>query len=480
MSESPPRICRVYSRMDMGGAENAILQLLQEIDSTHMVVTHLEGMRAPQAREAAERYTFLEGPRFAPLMAAMAEAQITHLHTINDHLLGPLAALLSGARHIIHTVHNDFQPLACSLVDHSIVVGKTLLSQISTPGRATFIPNGVGVPDALPEFRLWCEPGEERPLRIVELRRPDKLMSTTLDQIAASGALDGLDYEGVGIGFETPSSDPRIRNIGPLSDPYPELARADILVMGTTTETFGRTVYEAMAWGALPVATPIPAFREVFSDEEVDYFSGHNPKIEANPEGYRTRRVSNHRRVLECFDIRTMAGRTNALYDWLETQPPPPRSFSPDDLTGTSPEAFGFVMDELLSPGPFNCQAEFSSLPPKVRGIVLWAMVRSGVAREDQRTPLLARAYTLCGPRPVLCVDLGHALLRRRDRRKAEALFGQAAALDPSNMEAHLGRMDARTQMGDKEGARAVLEQALRDNPGVSYLQKLADSKSTS
>jgi tetratricopeptide (TPR) repeat protein len=262
--------------------------------------------------------------------------------------------------------------------------------------------------------------------------------------------------------------------------------------MGTTTETFGRTVYEAMAWGTIPVATPIPAFREVFSDKEVDYFSGHDPatsarefrqiiaRIEADPEGYRARRVSNHRRVLESFDIRTMATRTDALYDWLETQSPPPRSFSPDDLVGTSAEAFGFVMDTLLSPGPFDCQAEFSALPPKARGIVLWAMVRSGVAREEQRTPLLARAYTLCGPRPVLCVDLGHALLKRRDRRKAEALFGQAAALDPCNMEAHLGRMDARTQMGDKEGARAVLEQALRDNPGVSYLQKLADSTSPS
>ena len=65
-SETQHRICRVYPRLDMGGAENAIVQLLEEIDETHMVVTHMEGMRAPDAQASAERYTFCKAPASHP------------------------------------------------------------------------------------------------------------------------------------------------------------------------------------------------------------------------------------------------------------------------------------------------------------------------------------------------------------------------------------------------------------------------------
>jgi hypothetical protein len=486
MPEHSCRICRVYTRMDMGGVENAILQLLREVDQTHMVVTHLEGMRAPEAREAAARYSFLEGPRFAPLMAACADASITHLHTINDHLLGPLAAQISGTNRIVQTIHNDFQPSATHMVDHSIVVGAHQLEQISTPRRACFIPNGVAVPDQLPEFQFWCEAGVDRPLRLVELRRPDKPMSFTLEQIAATGALEGLDFEGTGIGFDTPSTHPRIRNIGPIENPYPLVAQADVLVMGTRFETFGRTVYEAMAWGTLAMATPVPAFRGVFGEDELAFFSGHQLESSAaelrgrldswagDPGSCRERREANHRRIRDEFSIQHTTKSTTDLYTALESGSPSPRSFHPSDLEGCSPEEFGAIMDALLSPGPFEQQRDFAALPRTARAIVLWTLVQTGRALADQRLRLLERALQLAGPRPILCLDLARELGKKGARDKALKLFRQTVSLDPQNVEAHLRCVEMHLQMGDNKGGRRALDEAMEANPGVPYLQQLA------
>ena len=121
----------------MGGAENAIIQLLEQIGDTHMIVTHVDGMRAEEAKSLADRYTLLTKRRFCGLLEALSEVEVVHIHTINDHPLIPLAAQLSGAPTIVQTVHNHFSPKYCNFVDHSIVVGLELLDRVVTPGRTT-------------------------------------------------------------------------------------------------------------------------------------------------------------------------------------------------------------------------------------------------------------------------------------------------------------------------------------------------------
>ncbi len=127
---SEPRIIRVFPRLCMGGAENAIVQLLEHVGNTHMVVTHTDGMRAADARRLADAYTLLQRPRFLGLLQAMQEAEIVHVHTINDHPLIPLAAQLSGAPVILQTVHNQLTSQHCHFMDHSILVGDELLGQV--------------------------------------------------------------------------------------------------------------------------------------------------------------------------------------------------------------------------------------------------------------------------------------------------------------------------------------------------------------
>ena len=175
------RIGRVYPRLQMGGAENAIIQLLEQIGDTHMIVTHVDGMRAEEAKALADRYTLLSKPRFCGLLEALSEVDVVHIHTINDHPLIPLAAQLSGAPTIVQTVHNHFSPKYCHFVDHSIVVGLELLDRVVTPGRTTHISNGVACPKTLLPFQPWFV--EDRPVRLVELRRPDKQMAHWMDWI---------------------------------------------------------------------------------------------------------------------------------------------------------------------------------------------------------------------------------------------------------------------------------------------------------
>jgi hypothetical protein len=469
MTDYRHQICRVFPRLQMGGAENAIVQLLDFIPDTHMIVTHMDGMRAEQARASADRYTLLGTNKFAPLVRLLSEAPLTHIHTINNHLLIPLAAQLAGVQRIVQTVHNDFEPEYCHFVDHSILVGDMLTNQIATPGRSTVVPNGVPCPHELPEFTPWCAPGVKRPLVLVELRRPDKAMSATLEQIANTGALDGIDYQIVGIGFDTPSDNPRVNNVGPMADPYPLLASADVLCMGTVTETFGRTAYEAMAFGTLAIATPIPAFTEVFTQNELRYFSSHDvgkcalelrafiDTLAGDPAGYMARRAANHRLVRDNYSTRICADRTQEIYALTQARPPAYRNFEPQDLDDTDLEEFGTIMDDLFSPGPFTCLERMQQLPTKARAIAVWLLVRRGLVRPEQHLTLLAKVYKDLGPRCIVNLDLGRALGAAGHLEQAVAVSRQATKLDPHNLEPQIALINALDSLGDKvEAARAL------------------------
>jgi hypothetical protein len=472
MAEYRHQICRVYPRLQMGGAENAIVQLLKFIPDTHMIVTHVDGMRAEEAKASADRYTLLGTTRFAPLVRFLSEAPITHIHTINDHLLIPLAAQLAGVSRIVQTVHNEFEPQYCHFVDHSILVGDMLTDQIATPGRSTVVPNGVPSPDELPEFTPWCAPGVTRPIVLMELRRPDKTMGATLEQIASTGALDGIDYQIIGVGFDTPSDNPRVNNVGPIADPYPLLASADLLCMGTAAETFGRTAYEAMAFGTLLITTPLPAFTEVFTQGELNYFSSHDLEkcaqelralidtLAADPAGYMARREANHQLIRDNYSTRIYADRTEEVYADIRARPPAYRNFVPQDLDGTDLDEFGAIVDDLFAPGPFTCLERMQHLPSRTRAIVIWLLIRRGLVPPEEHLGLLARIYQDLGPRCIVNLDLGRALESVGQLEQAVSVLRQASSLDPHNLDPQIAMINALDALGDRVGASKALTAA--------------------
>jgi len=480
-----PRIVRVFPRLCMGGAENAIVQLLEHVGNTHMVVTHIDGMRASDARRLADKYTLLKRPRFLGLLQAMQDADIVHVHTINDHPLIPLVAQLSGAPILLQTVHNQLTPQYCHFMDHAILVGDELLERVATPARSTVIPNGIPCPDAVPPVPPWCAPEADRPLTLIEMRRENKLMRWSLSDLLATGALDDLDLRCQIMGISAPSTDPRLEYLGPIANPYPILAQADFLVMGTETETFGRTVYEAMAWGALPVATPIDAFTRVFSTDQVAYIDGdvqaaalqlraHIERYRSRPVAYRMRQEANHRFVTENFGIQRMADRTQSVYQQiLNATSPAPRSFSPADLAIGDIRLFGELVDDMLESSPPKRLSEVADLPPRMQGILYWLLVASGKAHPDKRIDLLAAARQRLGNRFILNLRLGQHLVHAERLEPAIEALSLAQGCDPTNIDPVLGLAEAWVQLGHPEQALHTVRQARAQGAECTNLCRL-------
>ena len=480
-----PRIVRTFPRLCMGGAENAIVQLLEHVGNTHMISTHMDGMRAVDAKRLADQYTLLARPRFLPLLEAMQQADVVHIHTINDHPLVPLAAQLSGVKVIVQTIHNQMSPQYCHWVDHSIAVGDELMDIVSTPSRTTVIPNGVPCPDSLPSFQPWSEANANRPLRLVEMRRKDKAMRWTLADLLATGELDDLNVECQVMGFHQDSSDPRLTYLGPVSNPYPTLAAADFMVMGTQMETFGRTVYEAMAWGTLPIAPPIPAFTRVFSNEHVGYMDGtarnvarqlrqHIERFRLDPQAYRQQRYLHHQYVTAQFGIRRMAERTTELYaSLLHTPSTQHRSFFPKDVADGDIRLFGSIVDDILESNPPRELSAIDKLSPPMQGIVYWLLVNTNKAQEAMKTKLLMAAKARLGDRFILNLRLGERLLQTGQAQTAIPVLSTAMKQSPDNVAVVMALMDAYIQTNQPQKAAEVAQIGANHVPTCEFLQKM-------
>jgi len=469
--------------MDLGGVENAVLQLLESMPGTHMLVTHLEGLRAPEARTLAGRYSPLGPRRFLPLLQALRDCDVAHQHTINDHLLFPLAAQLSGCAVILQTVHNHFTPRACHFMDHSVAVGPTLGDMLPTPGHVSTIPNGVPCPPSLPERLPWHQEG--RPLVLVEMRRADKDMSCTLEQLVCSGALDGLDFEARVLGFHKDSPHPRLTFLGPQSDPYPYLAQADVLVHGTAGETFGRTVYEAMACGVVPVATPITAYTKVFSPEQLYYLPSHEidaaahqlrgylDHLAAHPAQHAAMRRDNHDWVRENASIVAMVERYQALYRDLLQRGPAYRNFGPQDLEGVDLELFALLVDDLLDHRPPLHLARIEELDGPAKGILYWLLVDLQLVPEQSRLVLLRAASLLLGDRHEVCLALGRALAAAGDDLGAVEQLARAVELHPGNLAPYPDLVERLLAAGKLERALELVERGCGAVPGYLFLEQI-------
>lgn len=461
------RLVRVYARMGVGGAESHVLCLLEGIPGTEMVVYGQEGASTPRARAASAAYTALTPPDFLGLVESFRGADLVHFHTINNEPYTALAAQLAGVGRIVHTVHNNLEASACRAVDHTFVVGTETLSYIETTARATFIPEGVPI-GAAPGAR---EPG---PVRLLEIRRPDKPMAFTLEDLLAAGAMDGVPYEAEIVGMEGDSPVPGVRRLGPLLDPAPHLARADILVHGSSTETFGRTAWEALASGALPVVTPLPTF-ERLGEHGVraggltlaDGVAALRAALaHANtPEIRRAR----HAWAVAYASIEGMVSAQRAAYDAVFAAPPIVRSFRPEDVPDL-PELARRI--DALRTG----RLDVAGLSPGAEAVLLWFVAENLLVPDDRRVPFLRRAIGLLGERPLLCLALARAARHRGQIELAMAGWRKVNVLFPELVTPFLERADHHIRSRDLDAARHVLNELLIATPGHSVARRTLDA----
>lgn len=481
------RLVRTFPRMIMGGAENHILDLLEAIPGTEMVVGGHEGPAALRARELAARYSCPPPPSLAGLVEAMRGADVVHLHVVSDEPVTPLAAQLSGAARIVQTIHNDFAPRSCRLFDHSFLVGVETRELLETPELSSPIPEGVPVPTELGPFAPWFEAG--RPLRLLELRRPDKLMACTLAELVATGALGERPVEVVVLGVDGESGDPRVRNLGEVEDVTPWLAWADLVVHASGAETFGRVVYEAMAQGTPALVTPLPAFTErLRHGEQVFVAEGASAGLVARSlartvddlggggERYARMREGLHRWVAEHASTAAMGAAQREGYRRVLAAPAAPRSVLPDDVPAEFLPALGAVLDKPGQGRPIVGD-DLRGLPSRTQGLVFWLLAEHKLVPEAKRLPLLAAAVDALGERFAPVLAFAEAAVEAGQAELAADAFRLAARLHPRVITPWLGLCDLYVRAGERANAVAALESLLQHNPGYEpawgFLERL-------
>lgn len=432
-------ISRIYPRMTVGGAESDILVLLEGIGDTQMIVTEIEGPAAQVARQRAKNFVRLEAPRFFNLWTALQASDVVHLHTINDHPLAPLAAQFSGAATIVQTVHNDFDAESSHFVDHSIVVAAQTSWRLAAPDRCSQISSGIEVPRELPARTRGG------PVRLLEIRRADKPMAVTLEQILATGALDGVAWTATVVGMDAPpGANGRINYVGLVGDTGPYLRDADVLVHGSAEETFGRAVFEALANGLLVFASRLSPFEQAHAQGAAIAFMSRTdpvgaaqdlfraiPQIESDAwEGTRERNrafVANH------HGTQRMIAATRNVYADCARGPTPPRNFSRADVVDGDITVFCSTLDALLErrTPPSIHQGILST---RQQAILTWLGVRFGVIRASFGVPLLESAAAVLGPRHLLCMDLANAHSGAGQLNQALAWSAHAVELDPQKV----------------------------------------------
>jgi len=134
------------------------------------------------------------------------------------------------------------------------------------PSRLTLIPNGIDVPTPDPSLR-----GPVPPLRVLWLGkfRKEKRADLAVEAFQEARIPGELIFVGDGEGRPAieagiaGSSDKRIRLMGLLKDPGPELGAAHVFLQSSDTEGLSNALLEAMAAGCASVATDVGETRFV-------------------------------------------------------------------------------------------------------------------------------------------------------------------------------------------------------------------------
>jgi hypothetical protein len=461
--------------MLVGGAEVHINQLLAGIPNTHMVVAGPEGLAAQKARTLAGKYTVAKEPRLSTIVNAVRNAEIVHIHTVNNEPILPLAVQLAGPKRIVQTIHNTFEAKYCRFVDHSFLIGVDDSEWIETPGLSSPIGEGVFVQDTLNPFTPWYR--ANRPIRLVEVRRPDKPMAWTLEDLLSTGVLNGLDWEASIVGIDGKSNDPRIQRLGELACPDEIISQADFLIHGTAMETFGRTVYEAMAVGTIPLATPIPAFSKRLREGEHVFLAKDMhlqsaairlkemiQSIQSQHEFYDQTRINNHSFIKANASHESMNRAYLRGYESVLKRPPAPRSFFPGDVTGEDLDRLGTLLHHAVSGLPV-AQHDVALLSEGARGIALWLIADQKLVSVEQRLSMLSESVEILGPRPAICLSLATAAQEANQEELAAECFGLVTQQHPYIVTAWLNRADTSIQKGDLSSAQAEFEGLLRFSP---------------
>lgn len=449
-----------------------VLQLLQGIGDTHLVLTDGRGERSARALERAARRTVLDPPDLASLVECLSGAPIVHLHTREPAPLVQLAAQLAAPGLLVETVHDDLARDGYDFADFTLFLTDRALALADAPARAERGSSGVHCEERPAEYAPWFRSGA--PLTLVEMRLPGQSSAFTVEELLEHPVWADRPVRATVIGVDGPSS-ARTTYLGAVDDPRPWIAKADFLVCGSSHSPFGRPLLEALACGTPPIATPLDNFRADWPEGRCAlYFSSLSAdraarelrdlvdSIAAEPERYTQLREAGFELVRDEFSVERTTQHVLGVYDRKSAREGrPSRNFFPDDVEAGALPRLAAALDSAGDPA--LAEAACRDLPPRARAVAGWYLAHNEHVHDERRPQLLQESLSVLGPRHVLCHDLGREWKAFGEYEAAVDWFRRAVECDPGRVASYLEWIDAELTCGHVTEGIRVLDR-LREN----------------
>jgi glycosyltransferase involved in cell wall biosynthesis len=376
------RILYIITSSGVGGAELALWQLLRRLDRSRFEPTVVSlkppGEIAARIRTLgievlspgigdetgafAALELFLEARRLPRLLGGR-RFDIVHSLLFRANLLARLATPLLGRPTLINAIRVtpeeegpwlrrvdrlSSRRVTCFLA-LSATLAKNLEARLSLPpGRVRAIANGVDLaeadralaaarPTARRQFGLL--PPEIAIVCVGRLHRQKGLVHLlgafhTLLQVQPTARLllagVGTDRAALSGTVEALRLGHFVRFLGPLADPWPLLAAADIFALPSLWEGMPNALLEAMAAGLPAVATAVGAVPEMVVDGrealvvppgDTGALARALAELAASPERRREMGALARRRIEDAYRIEAIVAQTERLYDELLASP---------------------------------------------------------------------------------------------------------------------------------------------------------------
>jgi len=347
----PRRILHVIAHMEKGGAERQLMQLVSNSIHNHIIMV-LDGNERPSP-VPVERLTSLSNPiavtRFTRNIIQRHNINIVHLW-LPDRMtvpamaaaLGEDCAIISGDRRKVRS--NGLAALRdrVNYINHlfaDIVIPNypylpprlSLRRVLGIPRKVQTILNGVSL-----EIRTPTQTRRPNRLlyvgRLVEQKRVGELIDILPVMIEKAG-VTGLDIVGEGhlepdyrARIAAHGLEGRVTLHGRLTDWGSRFSpERNALILPSTSEGMSNTLFEAIAWGFLPLVSRTPELETILKDwaHKPEMFDPWRPEtivtaaaraMAERPERVQTRILGMQARLAD-FSVAKMAAAYDAVYD---------------------------------------------------------------------------------------------------------------------------------------------------------------------
>ncbi len=259
------RIAQLFFLFDFGGVETHIVRLANYFarigHESHVIISHRSGRAARKLHPDVKLHQLPQGERLTALFPLLAQMDTCIVHVTNPNPFFVWACAMAGVKRVLNVIHSSVAFPFSSYCDHTICVSRYVRNLQSRFQNIHVIYNGVPLAKIASSGSQTAS-GKKRSFLLAEMRRPNKQLLCSLEQILPYLHSKHFDLRFWFVGIEG-KSDGNVRYFGPVQDPLPLLAQADFLLHFPSHDALPLGLLEAMSLGVIPITIPVGGIAEI-------------------------------------------------------------------------------------------------------------------------------------------------------------------------------------------------------------------------